>query len=466
MKPWATTEPAMKVIWRPNPGPQNVFLSTAYREALYGGAAGGGKSDALLIAAVRFIDQPDHNAVLFRRSYPVLRPLIERSRQIYPALRGSFNEAKHEWRFPSGATVILRYIERFSDVFNYQGDAFTFIGWDELTQLPADGLDGEERPINQAYLYMMTRLRRRADSKVRLMVRATCNPGGVGHHWVKERFQIPDDGGPSVVKDAKTGLHRAFIPARITDNPHLAGSEYERTLEGLSKDLKKALRDGRWDIYAGAMFSTFNPQVHVVDPFHIPAHWRRWRGADDGFAAPACVLWMTRDPDTRQVIVYQELYKAGMSPGVFAEKVKDLDGAQPVIDREDERDEIRALSLDGILDSAAFASNGQSEVSRGDAMNRMGCRWKPAMKGPGSRVLRVKATHALLEPMKHDPKKRPGLVIFRNCKNLIRTLPALPKDQTNAEDIDTDAEDHPFDALTYGLQYRPATATMQRVKGV
>jgi hypothetical protein len=98
-------------------------------------------------------------------------------------------------------------------------------------------------------------------------------------------------------------------------------------------------------------------------------------------------------------------------------------------------------------------------------MKRAGCRWKPAMKGPGSRVLRVKAIHDLLEPLKNDPLKRPGMVIFRNCKNLIRTLPALPKDETNSEDIDTDAEDHAFDALTYGLQFKPSTATMQKVSG-
>ena len=455
MKPWETKDRPTRVIWRANPGPQASFLACGHREVLYGGAAGGGKSDGLLMAAARFIDSGESNGIIFRRTFPVLRPLIERARPLYGPLGGIYNETSHLWRFPSGAIIRFAYIGKFSDVYNYQGDAFTFIGWDELTQYPSE----------EAYLYMMTRLRRRSDSAVRLMVRATCNPGGVGHHWVKDRFGIDDAGNASQVKDAATGLHRSFIPAKITDNQHLAGSEYERTLNGMNEALRKSLRDGRWDVYAGAMFSTFNPQVHVIDAFHIPADWRRWRGADDGFAAPACVEWMTRDPDTRQLIVYQELYKAGMSGPTFGERVRAMDGEQPVIDREDERNEIQALDLDGIMDSAAFASNGQSDISRGDQMKRAGCRWKPAMKGPGSRVLRVKAIHDLLEPLKNDPLKRPGMVIFRNCKNLIRTLPALPKDETNSEDIDTDAEDHAFDALTYGLQFKPSTATMQKVAG-
>jgi hypothetical protein len=455
MKPWEQREAASRVVWRSNPGPQSAFLACGHRECLYGGAAGGGKSDGLLMAAARFIDFPEHNAIIFRRTFPVLRPLIERSRPLYEPLGGVYNETSHIWRFPSGAVIRFSNLERFADVYNYQGDAFTFIGWDELTQYPTA----------DSYLYMMTRLRRRTDARVRLMVRSTCNPGGVGHHWVKDRFGINDAGDASSVQDTETGLHRSFIPARITDNPHLAGSEYARTLDGMPVALRKSLRDGRWDVYAGAMFSAFNPQVHVVDPYHIPADWRRWRGADDGFAAPACVLWMTRHPDSRQLIVYQELYKTGMTGPVMGEKVKEMDGEQPVIDRDDELDEIRALDLDGILDAAAFASNGQSEVSRGDQMRRAGCRWKPAMKGPGSRVLRVKAVHALLEPIKGDPLNRPGMVIFNNCRNLIRTLPALPKDEDNAEDVDTDAEDHAFDALTYGLQFKPATLANARVGG-
>jgi hypothetical protein len=461
--------------WAPNAGPQTAFLLCGHRESLYGGAAGGGKSDALLAAAVRYIDEPDMNAIIFRRSYPELRNLIRRAMEFYPSLGGVYNRAQHEWKFPSGAALIFRFISSEADVYSYQGDAFTFIGWDELTQFPGDHTDEETgETYNSAYIYMMSRLRRRAGSKIRLMVRATCNPGGVGHHWVKARFEINDAGDASVVKDPKTGLHRSFFPARIHHNPHLAGGEYERTLEAMSAEKRKSLKDGRWDIFAGAQFSEFNPRVHVVDPFPIPAHWPRWRGADDGFSAPACCIWLTQNPDTKQLAAYNELYKAGMTGPDFAERVKDIDRRQVGTVAPDATTDytIPDENLTGILDSAAFASNGQSDVSRGDQMNRAGCGWKESIKGPGSRRLRVKRLHDLLKcaPVDRDDPtkgtKPPGIVFFKGCvPNLIRTIPALPKDPGDPEDVDTDAEDHPFDGLTYGLQWRESKARTVKVSG-
>lgn len=459
----------LNAAWAPNAGPQTAFLACGNRESLYGGAAGGGKSDALLAAAVRYADQPDHNAILFRRSYPELRNLIRRSLQVYPFIGGVYNRAQHEWRFPSGAALIFRFIASEDDVYAYQGDAFTFIGWDELTQFPGDFTDEETgETYNSAYVYMLSRLRRGRDSKIRLMVRATCNPGGVGHHWVKARFAINDAGDPSLVKDERTGLHRSFFPARISHNPHLAGGEYERTLDAMSSAKRKALKDGRWDIFAGAMFSDWNPRIHIVDPFPIPAHWPRWRGADDGFSAPACCVWLAENPDTKQIVAFNELYKARMTANIFADRVKELDRRQVGTVAENATVGSFVLpdeNLTGILDSAAFASNGQSDVSRGDQMNRLGCGWKESIKGPGSRRLRVKRLHDLLAPNPKDAEKRPGIVFFKGCTNLIRTIPALPRDPGDNEDVDTEAEDHPFDGLTYGLQWKSTAMRTAKISG-
>lgn len=465
--------------WVPNAGPQTAWLACGDRESLYGGAAGGGKSDGLLAAAIRYVDQPDSNGVIFRRSYPELRNLIRRSLEVYPAIGGVYNRAQHEWRFPSGAALIFRFIASESDVYAYQGDAFTFIGWDELTQFPGDCTDEESgETYNSSYVYMLSRLRRRADSMVRLMVRGTCNPGGVGHHWVKARFAINDAGDGSRLRDPKTGLHRSFYPARIADNPHLAGGEYERTLDAMSAEKRKALKLGRWDIFAGAQFSEWNPRVHIVDAFPIPNHWPRWRGADDGFAAPAACVWLTQNPDTKQIIAYQEIYRAGMTAPVYAERVKEMDPRQPAPVPPGVDPEHFALPnepLTGILDSAAFASNGQSDVSRGHQMNRLGCGWKEAIKGPGSRRLRVKRLHDLLEERKIDPKDNrpdapkhpPGFVVMRGtCPNLCRTIPALPKAPDDPEDVDTDADDHIFDALTYAYQWRSAAIRRADISGL
>lgn len=462
----AIAQPPANAAWAPNTGPQTAFLACGHRESLYGGAAGGGKSDALLAAAVRYAGEPDHNAILFRRSYPELRNLIRRSLQVYPAIGGVYNRAQHEWRFPSGAALIFRFIASEDDVYAYQGDAFTFIGWDELTQFPGDFTDEDTgETYNSAYVYMLSRLRRGITSKVRLMVRATCNPGGVGHHWVKARFAINDAGEASLVRDERTGLHRSFFPARIAHNPHLAGGEYERTLDAMSAAKRKALKDGRWDIFAGAQFSEWDPRLHIIEPFPVPLHWPRWRGADDGFVAPACCTWLTQNPDTRQLVAYQELYKSHMTAATYADRVKELDRRNPVGGDSDEfrfPDE----NLSGILDSAAFASNGQSDVSRGDQMNRLGCDWRESIKGPGSRRLRVKRLHDLLAPIPNDPHKRPGIVFFKGfTPNLTRTIPALPRDPGDSEDVDTEAEDHPFDALTYGLQWRSMGVRHAKISG-
>lgn len=458
--------------WSPNPGPQCAFLACGHREALYGGSAGSGKTDSLLGCAVRYVDQPDCNGIILRRSYPELRNLIKRSMQIYPSIGGAYNQSQHEWRFNSGATIIFRFALKEQDCYSYQGDAFSFIGWDELTQFPGDATDEETgETYNSAYVYMMSRLRRRTDSKIRLMVRSTCNPGGVGGHWVKARFGINDAGDASGTLDPKTKHHRTFIPGRIKDNPYYAGGEYERTLNALPAAQRKALRDGRWDVYAGAQFGEFNPLVHIVEPFPIPNHWPRWRGADDGFAAPACCVWLTQNPDTKQYVAYQELYRAGMTGPVYGDRVKEMDPRQPAVVASDASGHF-ALPPDiltGVLDSAAFASNGQSDVSRGDQMNRAGCGWKESIKGPGSRRLRVKRLHDLLAQPRKDPNDPhseiigpPGIVFFRGkCPNLIRTIPALPRDPGDAEDVDTDGDDHAFDALTYGLQWK--SSAMRRV---
>ena len=450
--------------WAPNPGPQTAFLASPCREVGYGGAAGGGKSDGLLAAAGRYIDNPKHNAVIFRRSFPEFSKLIRRSLEVYGPLGARYNQTQHTWSFPSGAAIHFRSID---DITKRQGDDFTFIGWDELTQLPADAENAAGEPINSDYQFMISRLRQDVGTGIRLQIRATFNPGGPGHLWTKNYFRINDAGEATHFKNPMNGYHRAFIPARIKDNPHLAGTEYERNLDMLPELMRKALRDGRWDIFDGAKFQEWNPRCgeigsHVIEPYHIPSDWVRWRGSDDGFAAPAACYWFAKHPDTGQFVIYQELYRKGMQPDVFADEVKRMDREQPVADPSDPDPQD---GLEGIMDSAAFSNNGQSEISRGHAMNKLGCRWKEAEKGNGSRVLRVKAMHARLAPMKHDPLKRPGIVFFKNCKHAIRTIPALPISQNNPEDVDTEADDHPFDGLTYGFQYRSTSLRRVAVSG-
>ena len=425
-----------KVIWRPNPGPQSDFLSCPAREVLYAGSVGSGKTDALLMCAVSQTANPLHRALILRRTFPMLRDLIGRSHELFLPLGATYNKGTSQWTFPSGAIVEFGFLDADDDKYRYMGRAFSFLGWDELTSWPGDGTDSQGQPCSSSYVYLLTRLRAVEGSGLRLEVRATCTPGGVGHGWVKSRWNIPDDGSSSEVFDKDTGYRRVFIRATIADNPYLHNTAYERSLAALPEATRKALLLGRWDIFEGAVFSEWNPAIHVCDPFPIPDEWEMWRSADDGFAAPACVLWYAHDRIHDHVYVVAEIYERGMTPIVMATATLQMDGELG-----------RGHYMTGVIDSASFADVGMGG-GRANVMNQLGCRWKPSEKGEGSRIAGKAAIHARLA-LRSD--NHPGLVVFRRCRNLIRTVPALVYSKTNVEDISANCEDHAVESLRIGL---------------
>ena len=204
--------------------PQRRFLALLDDEALYGGAAGGGKSSALLMAALQYIHVPDYSAIIFRRTYQDLSlpgALIDRAHAWLDETDARWVERLKTWVFPSGATMAFGYLEHLQDRLRYQGAEFQFVGFDELTQF-------EEL----SYRYLFSRLRRLEGSPVPIRMRAASNPGGIGHDWVRARFI---DGAC------------AFVPARLTDNPHLDGEEYRKTLNRLDPVTRQQLLDGNWE---------------------------------------------------------------------------------------------------------------------------------------------------------------------------------------------------------------------------
>lgn len=188
------------------------------------------------------LHSPNYRAIIFRRSFPELKDVIAETKKIYPlAYPGaSYHETDKEWRFPSGARIEMSFLEADTDVFRYQGRQFQYIGWEELPQWPTA----------YAYEYMVSRLRAPAEWGLKLYIRATGNPDGPGAPWVQERFGIPDSGSASyreVVIEGRT-FRRRFIPARLSDNPYLAGTGYREALLQMPEHLRKALLDGRWDV--------------------------------------------------------------------------------------------------------------------------------------------------------------------------------------------------------------------------
>jgi len=206
-------------------------------EALYGGAAGGGKSDALLMAALQYVDIPGYTALLLRRTYTDLMlpdALLDRAAQWLSGTDATWIAREKTWLFPSGARLVFGYLEYENHKYRYQSSAFQFIGFDELTQF-----------TESQYRYLFSRLRRLEGVNLPLRMRAATNPGGIGHLWVKRRF-LSEEG-------RKAG--RIFIPALLTDNPYLDQDSYRKSLENLDPVTRRQLLNGDWDIAAaGNMF--------------------------------------------------------------------------------------------------------------------------------------------------------------------------------------------------------------------
>ena len=207
---------------------QLAFLLLDNSEALYGGAAGGGKSDALLMAALQYVDEPTYSALLLRRSYADLAlpgALMDRAKEWLMPTDAHWRESSKTWTFPSGATLSFGYLEHTGDEYRYQSTEFQFIGFDELTQF-------EEKQ----YRYMFSRLRRLADSSAPLRMRTASNPGGIGHEWVRSRF----------IDEDPLKSRRVFISARLPDNPYLDQEAYIDSLNQLDPVTRRQLLQGDW----------------------------------------------------------------------------------------------------------------------------------------------------------------------------------------------------------------------------
>jgi len=414
------------VAFMPNDGPQTDFLAAAEKDVLYGGAAGGGKSFAMLIDPLRSCHIPEHRALILRRSMPELRELIDKSRELYPkAFKGAkFREVEKLWNFPSGAKIEFGFLEKDADVYRYQGQAYSWIGFDEITHLPTEF----------GWNYLASRLRT-TNPELQTYLRCTANPGGVGAQWVKKRYVEASE--PNTTFKGKDGLTRKFIPALLQDNPYLAeDGEYERMLQSLPAVQRRQLLEGNWDVAEGAAFAEFTPDVHVIAPFELPAWWERVKGIDYGYAAESCCLWGAIDPDDKTIIIYRELYRKGLTGEALADTITQM-----------EENEVK--SIPGVLDTAAWARTGYTGPTIGETLVNRGHKLRRADKN------RIAGKTQIHEHLRQREAGRPRLQIFSNCVNLIKELQGIPLSTTNPEDVDTKAADHAYDALRYMIMSRP-----------
>ena len=439
--------------WTPQPGPQDAFFRCPFFEVLFGGARGGGKSDACLgeFAAHARIFGHEARGVFMRREMPQADSLIDRSQQIYMPLGWQYNKGNRQWTSPEGAVLRFRPLEDDRDAEKYQGQNFTRIYLEELTNWASPTAPNK----------MKATLRSAAG--VPCLYRATANPGGSGHHWVKDRYIDPDPRGyrPILNEDGKT--HRMFIPARVTDNKRmllLDPSYVDRLKLSGSKELVRAWLEGDWAVIEGAFFDNWSSARHIIKPFEIPKQWARFRAMDWGSAKPFSVGWYAVVSDDLRVpgtgltlprgclVKYREWYgRKGPNEGL---KMNAEEVANGIRERE-----YGDTILYGVLDPAAFSSDGGPSIAERMALPPNLINFRPADNKRTARVGSMGGWDMLRARLDGEAPDRPMLVFFDTCRDSIRTIPLLQHDKSIAEDVDTDGEDHAGDETRYACTSRP-----------
>lgn len=418
----------------PTPKQQEFHDATEF-DLLFGGAAGGGKSKALVMHAIReCVRYPGIRVGAFRRTYGELKEslLAELATVDYArALDAVWSASAYELRFPNGSLIMFRYAETMADATRRLGGQYQLMIFDERTLTSPDVVS-----------FLESRLRSgRADIPV-LGIRSTTNPGGPGHTYVKARYIRPTNYGAVVYTDQRNRTVR-FIPSKLADNPHI-NPEYASDLLALPEKLRAAYLDGNWDIFAGMMFPEWDRHRHIVSPRQMPPTWRRYCGIDWGYTAPWAVVWAAVDEDGR-VWIYRELKQR---------EVGEADQARKILAAEEPGEQITAR----YADDAMWSTRGDAKpIAR--IYSEQGCHLTQAGKGPGSRIAGWQRIHTYLADGPACPEHRamgwgscPMLHAFDTCEQFASGISDLPHSQTgNPEDADTTADDHVADAVRYLL---------------
>ena len=432
---------AVLKIERPN-DKQKLFFLDEHKYICYGGARGGGKSWAVRRKSALLCLRYDGIKVgIFRRTYPELR-----HNHVVPLLKelsgvASFNESKKSFYFPNTSTLELCYADNFADLNQkFQGQEFDVLFIDEATQIPEEWYD-----IIKATVRGVNNFPKR--------IYFTCNPGGVGHAWVKRLF---------ITKAYKSGEDPRdynFIQALPTDNKALMRSDpdYIKALESLSPQLRKAWLEGSWDIFMGQFFEEFidSPEhyldrlwTHVIEPFEIPDSWEIYRSFDWGFSKPFSCDWWACDGDGRLYLILQ-LYGCTGQPDEglrwSADKV-----FSEIARIESEHKWLAGKNIAGPADNAIWASDGGPAIV--ESANKFGVAF---YKSDKTRIPGWAQVHYRLA---FDRTGRPMMYFFNTCRHAIRTLPLLQHSVHVPEDLDTTGEDHFADSCRYMCMSRPVSA--------
>ena len=417
--------------WAAQEGPQRtaIWMGEAVQELFYGGAVFGGKTSFLLGDFAQDLAQGENwRGVLFRQSYPDLEEIIDQSHEIYPYIGGEYLVGKHTWKFPGGAVLRLRHLEKETDFSKYMGWSVSWLGWDELPAWES------MRP----YKMMLSRLRGPAQHK---RVRATGNPGGRCHQEVAEHFGIKSyPEGMVPLEDSASGMVRMFVPSRIHDNKIglAADPGYERRLDGLGDpELVKAWKEGDWDAIIGSYFSMFSRRECEVEPYKIPPNWPTFICMDYGEhnATWAGIIAVDFDDD---IWVVDEYYREGAGGADHARGVKAMIDNCPYVT---ERPRLNLAPAD------MWTKRAPGEASQALAP-------KDSFEAIGLHLTRANSARVNGWRNIKDLMYAGRLKFFKGrTEQIVQSLSTVQRDPRDAEDVLKGGNDHPADGLRYGINH-------------
>ena len=438
----ATTVPDIHVPYEPN-DKQKIFHSRGETEVVYGGAKGGGKTLALVMEAFAYaLTYPRASIYMFRETYDDLESnIIKEWKLRVPEEVYKYNESKHRATLFNGSTVLFRFVQDKKDAERYDGRSIDAIFVDELTK-------HEEETVQQ----LLSCLRSPLGYPPRF--RASCNPGSIGHQWVKERYIDPTDRGKKTYVDEISGNKISFVPATVYDNYAIMMNDpaYARRLENLPPKKRAAFLLGDWDVYDGQAFEEWDPDIHVIEPFAIPEHWIRWISVDNGYSDPFAWYWFTVDEEGF-VYIYREFTRLPKDP-----KLTYSDQAQMVINlstytKAYEGQAVEVIEPYGVIYAGHDAFKNITHLMAGKTISYFyqQAGLLPVVSSVPDRRLRKSTWHEYLKPFEHRGKMVAKVRIFNNCKNLIETLPKMCEDEKDSEKVMESSKDHWYDGSGYGL---------------
>ncbi|MCK5612916.1 terminase family protein [Candidatus Pacearchaeota archaeon] len=488
------------VVWAPQAGSQTSFMSCSLFEALFHGTRGPGKTDGLLMAFAQHVGK-GHGAawrgIIFRETYPQLADVQAKSEKWFRQIFGNkarFNKSKMMWEWDTGEVLMFRHMKSPSDYWNYHGHEYPFIGWEELTNW-----------INDECYRSMFACCRSSTKGIPRMVRATTNPYGPGHNWVKDRFRLHGRWDLTIIitdakdVDGRSEPNRCAIHGHIDENKVLLAADphYKQTIVAAATNpaMAEAWLDGSWDIVAGGMFEdVWNPKYNVVDRFAIPSSWKVDRSFDWGSSAPFSVGWWAesdgsdlRFNDGRIIsTVRGDLFRIKEWYGWNGQANQGLrmlavDIAKGIIEREllwKYRRDDQTFVKPGPADSSIFdvengvsIGNDMAKPIRFNGKMYKGIPWGRADKRPGSRKTGWEAVRKMMAAAHPNegniPREKPGLfVVGVECPQFLRTVPSLPRDEKDLDDVLTTSEDHCGDEVRYRVRFVGTAATTTKHTGM